>query len=250
MHRDALVAWLDALLETARFRDSSVNGLQVEGADEVQRVAVATDACIETIEGALAAGAELLIVHHGLLWGACEPLRGAFGRRVRAAVRGGLNVYASHLPLDAHPEVGNNAELARLLGLQGLRPWGRYREQEIGLCGSLPEPLSRQALVERLTTVVAGPVRLLPFGPEPLERVAVVSGGAADLLPQAVAEGLHALVTGEPAHSAFHVAREGAVSVLFGGHYATETLGVRALARRIEREHGLPWVFLDHPTGC
>lgn len=249
MRRDDLVTWLDRLLATDTYSDSSRNGLQIEGREDVQRVAVATDACQATIEGAIATRADLLIVHHGLFWGACEPIVGVHGRRIRAAIQGGLNLYASHLPLDAHLEVGNNAELARILELREVAAWGRYHGQDIGLAGGWDQPRSLEGLARLLHQATGVTPRVLPFGPAEVRHVAVVSGGGADLLEQAAAEGYDLLVTGEISHQHFHAARDAGVSLLLGGHYATETLGVKALARRIEARFTLPWTFLDHPTG-
>jgi dinuclear metal center YbgI/SA1388 family protein len=249
MHRDDLVSWLDTLLATSTFHDDSRNGLQIEGREEVTRVAVATDACLATLETAIAGGTDLLIVHHGLFWGACEPIVGVHGRRIRTALRAGLNLYASHLPLDAHLEVGNNAELARILELDEVRPWGRYHGQDIAVAGGWTRPRPLADLARTLEQALGSGVRTLPFGPDPVRRVALVSGGGADLLAQAAAEGFELLVTGEASHQHFHAARDAGVSLVLAGHYATETLGVRALGRRIEADLGLAVSFLDHPTG-
>jgi dinuclear metal center YbgI/SA1388 family protein len=188
-------------------------------------------------------------VHHGLFWGACEPIVGVHGRRIRAAILGGLNLYASHLPLDAHREVGNNAELARILALDEVQPWGQYHGQDIAVAGRWYQPRPLQDLARALQAALDVIPRTLPFGPDPVRRVALVSGGGAELMDQAVAEGFELLVTGEAPHFRYHAARDARISLLLGGHYATETLGVQALGRRIEAEFRLPFVFLDHPTG-
>ncbi len=249
MQREALVDWLDYILDSSGFQDKSLNGLQIEGREEVNHLAVATDACQATIDAAVAAGVDMLIVHHGLFWGRCERIRGAHGRRVRAAIKADLNVYASHLPLDAHHQLGNNAELARLLRLQDAEPWGGYDDQTIGFAGRLVPALSRQALAARLREILGAQVRVLPFGTEPIERVAVVSGDAVAMADQALHEGFDAFVTGETRYGSYFLSEESGLPIFFAGHYATETLGVKALARHIEAEHGLPWTFIDHPTG-
>ncbi len=249
MRRDDLIHWLDYILETGAWADASINGLQIEGCPEIERIAVATDACQATIDGAVAAGAQLLIVHHGLFWGQCEVIKGAHGRRIRAAVRADLNVYCSHLPLDAHPVLGNNARLGALLGLTGTQPWGGDPARPVGLRGALPEPLAPEALAARLESLLGAPVHLMPFGPDPIRSLGIISGAAGSMVDQGLHDGLDAVLSGEPRYGQFFLAEEGGINLLFAGHYATETLGVRALAQHIEAEHGLPWVFLDHPTG-
>ncbi len=249
MQRDELIHWLDHILETSAYQDASLNGLQIEGAREIHKIAVATDACQATIDGAVAAGAQLLIVHHGLFWGRCEVIKGAHGRRVRAAIRGDLNVYCSHLPLDAHPTMGNNALLARLLDLVDARPWGGDPARPIGVAGRLPKPLAPAALAQRLEALLGGPVQTLPFGPDPIRSVGIISGAAGSLVDQGMHDGLDAVITGEGRYGQFFLAEEGGISLFFAGHYATETQGVQALAQHVQDEHGLPWVFLDHPTG-
>ena len=210
---------------------------------------MATDACQATIDGAVAAGAQLLIVHHGLFWGQCEVIKGSHGKRVRAAILAGLNLYATHLPLDAHPKLGNNAWLARLLRLEERRPWGGDPARPIGVAGLLPEPTAPAALAGRLERLLNTQVRLMDYGPDPIRSVGIISGGAGSMVDRGLHDGLDAVITGEPRYGHFFLAEEGGINLLFAGHYATETLGVRGLGKFIEVEHGLPWVFLDHPTG-
>jgi dinuclear metal center YbgI/SA1388 family protein len=249
MQRDELIHWLDYTLETGAYPDASINGLQIEGVGEIHKIAVATDACQATIDGAVAAGAQLLIVHHGLFWGQCEVIKGSHGKRVRSAILAGLNLYCSHLPLDAHPTLGNNARLAALLGLVDSRPWGGDPARPIGTAGRLAQPMAPRALADRLEHLLDTRVQLMPFGPDPIRSVGIISGAAGSMVDQGLHEGLDAVITGEPRYGQFFLAEEGGINLLFAGHYATETLGVRALAQHIEAEHGLPSVFLDHPTG-
>lgn len=249
MKRDDLVNWLDYTLQTAAFADASINGLQIEGKAEVHKIAVATDACQATIDGAVAAGADMLIVHHGLFWGKCEVIKGAHGRRVRSAIRGDLNLYTSHLPLDAHRTLGNNVQLAMLLGLEDCVPWGGTESQLTGVAGRLSPPLSAADLALLLEERLDTRVHTLAFGPQPIERVGIIAGAGGSVLDQGLHSGLHAVITGESRYGHFFLAEEGGISLFFAGHYATETLGVRALGQHIQDEHGLPWVFIDHPTG-
>lgn len=247
--RDALVAYLDAYLDVAGWSDKSLNGLQVEGVERVGRIALATDAALATISLAAEAGCQMLIAHHGLFWGRVEPVTGPHRARVAALLEAGLNLYVSHLPLDAHPDVGNNAVLAELLGLEDREPFGRWGDRAIGVLGRLPEPVDRAGLAARIEAILGARPDVLPFGGEAVRSVAIVSGAAADLIPEAAAAGADAFVTGETSHTAFHQARERGVNVLFAGHYATETLGVRALGDHLAGRFDLETVFLDAPTG-
>jgi len=247
--RDALVAYLDAYLDVAGWSDKSLNGLQVEGADRVSRVALATDTALATIAMAAEAGAQMMVAHHGLFWGRIEPVTGPMRARLAALLEAGLSLYVSHLPLDAHPEVGNNAVLARLLELEDLEPFGRWGDRAIGVLGRLPQTVDRSGLAARLEALLGVRPDVLPFGGDAIRRVAVVSGAAADLIPEAEAVGADAFITGETSHTAFHQARERGVNVVFAGHYATETLGVRALGDHMAEKFGLEMVFLDAPTG-
>ena len=250
MNAAELTAYLDDYLRVAEIADTSQNGLQVEGAQAVERVAFAVDACQAAFEQAVEAGAQLLVVHHGLLWDRPLRLVGPHFRRVRTLVEGRCGLYAVHLPLDAHPEVGNNAELGRLLGLQDTRPFGAYHGVEIGVAGVLDPPVEIPVLIGRLTkALTVPPVRVLAHGPAEARRVGVMSGLAVTMIDQADAEGLDTFVTGETSHSYFHQAAERGLNVLFAGHYATETLGVKALARHIEERFGLETAFLELPTG-
>jgi len=245
-----LTHYLDTYLRIAEFEDTSQNGLQVEGPEEVTKVAFAVDACLTAFEQAVEAGAQLLVVHHGLFWD--KPLRlvGPHFRRVRTLIEGGCGLYGAHLPLDAHPEVGNNAELARLLGLEETRPFGRYHGVEIGIAGILDPPLDIPALIGRtIRALNHPPIRVLAHGPERAHRVACVSGFAATMIDQVKEAGLDTFITGETSHAFFHQAAEQGLNIIFAGHYATETLGVKALARHLEERFDLETAFLTIPTG-
>jgi dinuclear metal center YbgI/SA1388 family protein len=250
MKHDELIAYLDDYLRVKEIEDSSQNGLQVEGPAEVTKVAFAVDGCQAAFEQAVAAEAQLLVVHHGLFW--AKPLRlvGPPFRRVKTLIEGGCGLYAVHLPLDVHPEVGNNAELARLLGLQDTHPFGEYHGVEIGVAGVLDPPLEMPTLIGRLVQALSvPPIRVLARGPEKATRVGCISGGAASMMDQADEAGLDTYITGETSHSFFHQAAERGLNVLFAGHYATETLGVKALTRHLAEKFGLETTFLNIPTG-
>ncbi|MBI4409913.1 MAG: Nif3-like dinuclear metal center hexameric protein [Gemmatimonadetes bacterium] len=244
-----LVDYLDQYL---RIRDTpdepgAVNGLQFENAGELTRVGAAVDASEATIREAASRGCDLLLVHHGLYW---DPQRAVTGRRyrkVRTLLEHDIAVYSAHVPLDIHAEVGNNVVLARELGLELRGAFGGYHGIELGVWGTLE--LRREALAARLDELLGGPVRLLPGGPERTRRVGVITGGAGSMIRDALAAGLDAYVTGEGAHWTYFEAMESGINVYYGGHYATETWGVRALAAHVSAKFGLAWEFLDFPTG-
>ena len=249
VHRDELVAYLDRYLRIAEVPDSSPNGLQVQGADRVARVAYAVDASVQTIRAAQKADADFLVVHHGLWWGKHVPITGTMHARVAALIHADVSLYAAHLPLDCHPKVGNNVELARLLGLRTREDFGEYRGVRIGVIAEAARPLTRASFAERVAKTLGARTGILPCGPAKVRRVAIVSGGGAMLAEDAARAGCDTLLTGETAHSAVHPAREASINLVFGGHYATETVGLEALRRHVARRFRLTGVFLSAPTG-
>ncbi|HEX5520836.1 MAG TPA: Nif3-like dinuclear metal center hexameric protein [Longimicrobiaceae bacterium] len=226
----------------------ALNGLQVESSGrEVRKVAAAVDASQAAIAAAIESGADLLLVHHGLFWDGNQPVTRRRYRRLRALIEADVALYGVHLPLDAHPEVGNNAVLARALGIEPEGRFGEYKGCPIGIWGTLD--VGRERLAARLDELLGGRVRLIAGGPERIRRVGVITGGAASEIPAALAAGLDAFITGEGAHHNYFDAMEGGLNLYLGGHYATETWGVRALAQHLAERFGLEWVFLDQPTG-
>lgn len=250
MKLGSLVDYLDGLLSIPDHPDyrTALNGLQVGDDGEVARIAAAVDTSEAVIAEAVASGADLLLVHHGLFWGGLQPIRGRMYRKVSALVEGEVALYAAHLPLDGHPEFGNCALLARALelGLQGR--FGQYEGADIGWWGH-PVEAGRDALVGRCRDLLGGPVQLLDGGPEAVHRVAVVTGGGGSFIQAAADAGMDTLITGEGAHHTFVDAHELGLNVIYGGHYATETFGVRALAEHLAERFDLEWSFLDHPSG-
>jgi dinuclear metal center YbgI/SA1388 family protein len=244
-----LVEYLDGYLRVAEVKDwpAALNGLQVENEGEVTRVAAAVDASAAAIGEAARRGCDLLLVHHGLFWDGNQPVTGRRYRRLAALLNGGMAVYSSHLPLDMHPEVGNNAVLARALGIEVQGTFWLHEGIAIGVTGKLE--IRRDALAARLEEVLGSRVRMLPGGPEQVKRVGVLTGGAGSEIQEAIAAGLDAYITGEGPHHTYFDAMEGGINVYYGGHYATETWGVKALAAHIELKFGLPWEFLNLPTG-
>lgn len=231
-------------------KDKALNGLQVGRRNpEVRRVAFAVDACLQSFERAAAVEADVLVVHHGLFWGQPLAVTGDHLRRLGALFEKDIALWASHLPLDAHPVLGNNAGLARALGLTDLQPFGDYRGTKIGFRGTLPQPLRLDRVCELLFHGRENTLQVLPFGPREVRTVGLVSGGATAEVGEAIAEGLDLYITGDADHTIHHTALEAGINVISGGHYATETWGVRLLGDHVKRETGLLTVFLDLPTG-
>jgi dinuclear metal center YbgI/SA1388 family protein len=241
-----LVGFLDDTLNTRGVRDDSRNGLQVEGHSEVRLICLAVDACLKAADLAADQGAEFLLVHHGLFWGAYQPLVGRVGSIVRRLHTGGISLYASHLPLDIHPEIGNNATWAKRIGLESWTPLG---ESGLGIVGSLRESIPLELLAEKACAIGPQPGKIHAFGKREVQRVAVVTGSGTSLIQDAVLAGSDCLLTGEPRHQAFHEAEELGLNVIYAGHYATETLGLKALGQVLTARWGVPIRFLDLPTG-
>jgi dinuclear metal center YbgI/SA1388 family protein len=242
--------YLETILDPGAFQgDRSINGLQVEASGDVRKVALAVDACGASIRSAARRGADLLVVHHGLFWGEATPITGITASRVKALLNGGVSLYAAHLPLDCHPEIGNNARIADVLGITGTSSFGRYAGLDIGLCGMLPRPLKIEGLRRKLAGILDSPVQTFTFGPAVVKKLGIVSGGGASLTQAAADAGCDALLTGETSHSSYHTARENGISLIFAGHYASETFGVKALGELLGKDLGLKTFFLDLPTG-
>jgi dinuclear metal center YbgI/SA1388 family protein len=251
MKRDELVAYLDGYLQIETIEDRSNNGLQVEGSEDVERLALAVDAGLAAFEAAAAAGAQMLLVHHGLFWGEPILVTGIHRRRLGQLFGAGLSLYAAHLPLDFHQEVGNNVTLARWLKLEEVAPFGDYKGRPAGMAGRLPDTLPLDRFAAQVAETLGKPViKVWPFGSPSVRRVAIVSGGASFLLDQVAAAGVDVYLTGEMSHSAYHKARELGLNVVYGGHYATETVGLEALAEHLAERFDLETVFLDLPTGA
>ncbi len=243
-----VVSYLDRYLRTSEVPDApnALNGLQLANGGTISRVTAAVDLCDATVQMAAQQGADLLLVHHGLFWGGLQPLTGRAYRRVAGLIRHNIALYSAHLPLDVHPEVGNNAVLAHRLGVARRGEFGEEYGMRIGVWGEVDIP--RAVLAQRVGEVVGGHPRLMAFGPERVRRVGIVTGGAGSMIGQAAAQGLDTYITGEGAHHTFFDAEELGLNVFYAGHYATETFGVKALAERLCAEFDLPWTFLDHPT--
>jgi dinuclear metal center YbgI/SA1388 family protein len=227
--------------------DGAVNGLQVENSGTVSHIAACVDASLVTIKLAIAAGADLMIVHHGLFWSPTVPWTGKRREMLELLVKNNLAVYSSHLPLDAHPRLGNNARLCAALGFKNVKPFFLTKGRPIGWQTRTKIP--RQALAEKLAAALGHAPLLLPGGGERCERIGVVTGGAGAEIKIAAQEGVDTFITGEGPHWTYALAEDLGLNVFYGGHYATETFGVKALAAELSKAFGLPWTFLEHPTG-
>lgn len=239
-HRDEILAFADELLDVSSHPDYGPVGLQVVGADEVTAIACGVSASRELFEHTAAVGAKLVIVHHGLFWDRDSRVVDArLKGRLKALFAGDITLAAYHLALDTHPEIGNNALLARELGVEVEETF------DVGYGGSLPEPLSADAFATRVRDTLGREPLSFLYGPADVRRVAIVSGGAASLLTKAAAAGYDLLLTGEPAEPTMMTARELGIHFVAGGHYATERLGVQALAERIAGQFELEWHFIE-----
>jgi dinuclear metal center YbgI/SA1388 family protein len=249
MNTEELAAYLDEFLGVADVPDAerAWNGLQVTNSGVVSCIAAAVDASEAAIDAAIAAGCDLLLVHHGLFWDGGVPVTGRRYRRLQKLLAHDVAVYSAHLPLDVHPQVGNNAVLARELGVATRGTFGTYHGIEVGVWGRLET--TRAGLARVLEDVLGGPVRVVGGGAQRIRTVGVVTGGGGSMIGAAIEAGLDAYVTGEGAHHTYFDAMEGGINVFYAGHYATETWGVRALAAHLESRFDLPWGFVDQPTG-
>ena len=244
-----IVHYCDRLLRTNEVHDydGAVNGLQVENRGRVTRIAAAVDASISTVQLAIKARADLLVVHHGLFWAERQPWTGATYQLSRLLLEHNLAVYSSHLPLDLHPRLGNNAQLSAALGLKKTAPFFFTKKQHVGLACRARLPLTE--LARRLQAAVGAKPIVVRGGPSVCQRIGVVTGGAGGELKLAAAEGVDTFVTGEGPHWSYAAAEELGLNLLYGGHYATETFGVKALAADLSKKFKVPWSFLDYPTG-
>ena len=244
-----MVDYCDRTLRTAEIQDydGAVNGLQVQNNGTVTRISAAVDGSLATVKLAIAAKADLLIVHHGLFWGPTHPWTGKRYELLQLLLENNLAVYSSHLPLDAHRRLGNSALLCAALGLKNLRPFFFAKGRMIGFQAAAN--ISRDELAQRLHRAVGTKPVILPGGPKMCRRIGVVTGGAGAELKLAAKEGVDTFITGEGPHWTYALAEDLGVNVFYAGHYATETFGVQALAAQLSKKFNVPWTFLDHPTG-
>jgi dinuclear metal center YbgI/SA1388 family protein len=241
-----VTTFLDSELQNDEFDDSSNNGLQVANSGNVKRVCCGVDAVLPFFEAAAERGANLVVCHHGLSWGdSLKRITGLNYRLIEFLVRHDMALYASHLPLDAHPRYGNNAQLADALGLKNRKPFGVYRGREIGFAGALPSATSLAGFKKRVATITNSRLQCMDFGNKTVRTVAIVSGGAAGEVEQAAELGVDVFISGEPQLHGYHLAEAYGVNAIFAGHYATEVFGVRALAKLLAETFAIEADFVD-----
>jgi dinuclear metal center YbgI/SA1388 family protein len=248
----AITERLDSLLETKRYEDSSLNGLQIESpVSHVTKVGFAVDAGLSIFERAAQEKCQLLVTHHGVLWGQCERIVGPWARKLALCMTSGLSLYTSHLPLDGHLELGNAAQLARLLGLERIEAAFPHRGATIGVTGVLPHQKTPHEISEMLAHYEGAlrPPLVLPFGPPKVSTIGIATGAASSLVADCAAAGIDLLITGEPKQATYHMAKELRCSVICMGHYASETFGVRALERVLQNEFRVETCWISEPTG-
>lgn len=246
-----LTRHLDELLQVRGLPDypPAVNGLQLQNrSGGVTKVAAAVDAHLPVVKEAIARGCDLLVVHHGLFWSGVQPITGAAFEKLRLAMENNLAIYSAHLPLDGHLELGNAILLARAIEPDAAwQPFFPFKDFHTGMRATVELP--RDEVLRRFEEALGSKVHLCAGGPETVRQIGVLTGGAGDAVAQMKAEGIDTFLTGEGPHWSYTLAEELGINVLYGGHYATETFGVIALALHLEQEFGLPWDFVDHPTG-
>lgn len=242
-----LVNFLDEYLRIKDFTDESLNGLQVEGREEVEVIATAVDASFRTFQRAKEAGTHLLLVHHGLFWGKPYPLLGVDFSRFEILITNKIGLYACHLPLDAHPEVGNNAVLSKILKLSDLEPFGYYHGSPIGFAGKFPKPLTLGKVKELLEEKLGQKVEVWDFGKKTVKTVAIVSGDAGSIMKEGLGN-YDLLLTGGYGLSLFRLAEDASQSIIFAGHYATEKVGIKELGELLSQKFSLKHSFLDLPS--
>ena len=244
-----IVRYLDRELRISELPDypGAINGLQLDGGGGVQRIAVAVDASLPVVRRAVGEGAQLLLVHHGMFWNGTKPVTGPLYEKLKLAMDAGMGIYSAHLPLDVHPRFGNNACLAAALGLEETEPFFEWKGMLLGLKGRVAGTCD--SLVDRARDVLNGEVHLCPGGGERAGLVGVITGGAGSEVEAIAAAGIDTFVTGEGPHWSYTAAEELGLNVLYGGHYATETFGVKALGDHLASRCGCEWSFIDHPSG-
>jgi dinuclear metal center YbgI/SA1388 family protein len=246
MSSNFLAQWLDERVCVSDFKDDSWNGLQVANSGRVGRICVGVDATLPFFEAAVTQGAGMVICHHGISWGpSLARITGLNYRLVSFLIKHDMALYGCHLPLDAHPELGNNGVLARVLGLEGRSPFACYNGQKIGICGELAAAVEFEDFADRVRRLVNIDAVAHNLGSAKVKRVGVVSGGAAMTVAAAIAEGLDTYITGEPSLAGYNLALQEGINVIYAGHYATEVFGVKAVLQLLKEEHGVEGEFVD-----
>jgi dinuclear metal center YbgI/SA1388 family protein len=244
-----IVSYCDSYLRLGEIQDyeNALNGLQLENSGTVKKIAAAVDVSSRTLQECAKCGANLLIVHHGMFWPGLRPVTKALRRQLELAFENNIAVYSAHLPLDLHPQLGNNAQLAAALGLKSNQPFFEEKGQLIGVKARVSLPCNE--LDRKLQKALSGPVKAFMFGPKKTGTIGIITGGAGSEIYKVAQEGIDTFITGEAPHWAAVAADELGMNLLLGGHYATEVFGVKALAAHLSKRFKVPWAFIDCPTG-
>jgi dinuclear metal center YbgI/SA1388 family protein len=244
-----IVKYTDKYLRVRKIEDwpNALNGLQIENSGNVTKIGAAVDVSTRVLTKVASQHVDLLIVHHGLFWPGLQPIAGGLRRQLKIAFENNIALYSAHLPLDVHPDVGNNAQLAAALGFKSTKPFLEEKGELVGL--RVKESLPRAELIRKLRRVLRGPIKTFNFGPRETTRIAIVTGGAGSEIYRVAADKIDMFITGEAPHWAAIAAEELGMNLVLGGHYATETFGVKALAAHLSERFQVPWEFLDFPTG-
>jgi len=244
---EEIAAFLDKELDISSIEDESKNGLQVWAPAGIEKVALAVDTSMETFRKAWKKKCQMIVVHHGLIWGGIKSVKGVMYDRIKFLLDREMALYAAHLPLDKHPEFGNNIQLCRLLGLSSLEGFGSYHGTMIGLEGVLPKKTPVQSIADLLREKLSANPLVLSFGKKMVLRVGVVSGSGSAALSEAIDRGLDCFVTGDANYASYHEIADAGINVIFAGHYATETPGLRALESILRGKFQIGTVFIDIP---
>lgn len=244
---DAANSWLR--IDEIPDYPQALNGVQLENSGPVKKIVASVDACLPVIEEACSLGADLLVVHHGLFWQGAQRIEGAVYRKLKLAMDHDLAIYSAHIPLDVHPELGNNARLVEAIGFgENAKPFFQWKGIELGLMADTD--IDRAGLVRKVEEATGSKAHLCPGGPGRVGKVGVITGGAGSEIAAIAETGIDTFVTGEGPHWSYTAAEELGINLIYGGHYATETFGVKALTEKWGTEfEGLEWSFIEHPTG-
>lgn len=245
--RDDIVNFLNKELNVKKIKDSSKNGLQLKGNSEVKKIAFAVDACLEVFEIAKKQGCNMVIVHHGMKWKP-QKLENLTKKREQYLKQNKLSLYGAHLPLDMHNKYGNNIELARILNLKNIKKFGEYHGISIGFQGTFKTLKTLNEISKTLDNSLSTKSKSYHFGNQKIKTIAIVSGGGASALPEAITKKIDCFLTGEEHHSSYQYAKESRINLIFAGHYATETVGVKALMPLLSKKFNVETVFIDVPT--
>ena len=248
MKREKLSDYLKKYLKTDEFNDYCPNGLQVEGNEQINKIVTGVSASIELFEQSIREKADTIIVHHGMIWDNERPIyQGAYKKRIYILLENNINLYAFHLPLDAHPEIGNNAQLAKLIGMNNLESFGEYKGQNIGIKGEI-DPISKDHFFDKIENIVNRKPLIFAYGPDKIKKVGIISGGAQKDIKQAVADNMDVYITGEVSEYNMHYAKEEQIHFISAGHYATEKFGIIALGNHLKKKFNIQVTFIDIPN--